>query len=442
MLTPAQVIPFLTHDDPLVRQQARQYFRDCPNPAPLVADDYWAVLDKIGGEGNGNFDDEGLHVASQLADGPQTDSSLRRLVDALVARPSEAYAGHYQRAIRDVAFPLLVEHRDLLLGGVTLGEDVAAHLRRRLELADAPAETVWDRLMQLGRDSSESDDGEVDWNEADALIEAAARHIDVVAAPAIATLSDVEAAKDWRQIFAVMVLGDGRHAPATAGLVDLLDLDGDVLREEVVKALAKIGTADVADRLATFIPGRRWDVRLYADDVLGNIKRPQSEAALLRLLPLETDDDLRSDLLYELCALGSLAGLDEARKLVATDPKHPETIGLYEALIGTAAMNGVALPEEPAWRTLIADHKATVAARMANFDQGGLRALMDLVRERAPRSGEVDPEPLPPPRPSASEYPPYVPFKPIRNEAAKVGRNDPCPRGSGKKYKKCCGAPK
>jgi uncharacterized protein YecA (UPF0149 family) len=23
---------------------------------------------------------------------------------------------------------------------------------------------------------------------------------------------------------------------------------------------------------------------------------------------------------------------------------------------------------------------------------------------------------------------------------AKVGRNDPCPCGSGKKYKKCCGA--
>ena len=29
--------------------------------------------------------------------------------------------------------------------------------------------------------------------------------------------------------------------------------------------------------------------------------------------------------------------------------------------------------------------------------------------------------------------------KPIVREAAKVGRNDPCPCGSGKKYKKCCG---
>jgi len=29
--------------------------------------------------------------------------------------------------------------------------------------------------------------------------------------------------------------------------------------------------------------------------------------------------------------------------------------------------------------------------------------------------------------------------QPIRNTAPKVGRNDPCPCGSGKKYKKCCG---
>jgi len=28
---------------------------------------------------------------------------------------------------------------------------------------------------------------------------------------------------------------------------------------------------------------------------------------------------------------------------------------------------------------------------------------------------------------------------PVRREAPKVGRNDPCPCGSGQKYKKCCG---
>jgi preprotein translocase subunit SecA len=32
------------------------------------------------------------------------------------------------------------------------------------------------------------------------------------------------------------------------------------------------------------------------------------------------------------------------------------------------------------------------------------------------------------------------PIEPIRNRGERVGRNDPCPCGSGKKYKKCCGA--
>ena len=31
------------------------------------------------------------------------------------------------------------------------------------------------------------------------------------------------------------------------------------------------------------------------------------------------------------------------------------------------------------------------------------------------------------------------PKKPVKRDSAKVGRNEPCPCGSGKKYKKCCG---
>jgi len=32
------------------------------------------------------------------------------------------------------------------------------------------------------------------------------------------------------------------------------------------------------------------------------------------------------------------------------------------------------------------------------------------------------------------------PGKTVRHETPKIGRNDPCPCGSGKKYKKCCGS--
>ena len=32
-----------------------------------------------------------------------------------------------------------------------------------------------------------------------------------------------------------------------------------------------------------------------------------------------------------------------------------------------------------------------------------------------------------------------APAKPVGEKKPKIGRNDPCPCGSGKKYKKCCG---
>ncbi|MCX6348844.1 MAG: SEC-C metal-binding domain-containing protein [Candidatus Aureabacteria bacterium] len=37
-----------------------------------------------------------------------------------------------------------------------------------------------------------------------------------------------------------------------------------------------------------------------------------------------------------------------------------------------------------------------------------------------------------------SEPPPSAPVT-YKRDGAKVGPNDPCPCGSGKKYKKCCG---
>lgn len=47
-------------------------------------------------------------------------------------------------------------------------------------------------------------------------------------------------------------------------------------------------------------------------------------------------------------------------------------------------------------------------------------------RIKAGLPGE-DEEPLPPP------------VETIRSDKQEIGRNDPCPCGSGKKYKKCCG---
>ena len=55
---------------------------------------------------------------------------------------------------------------------------------------------------------------------------------------------------------------------------------------------------------------------------------------------------------------------------------------------------------------------------------------------------ETDLEPLPEPRQQKlifSHGKGDESREPVRRKDAKVGRNDLCPCGSGKKYKKCCG---
>jgi len=41
--------------------------------------------------------------------------------------------------------------------------------------------------------------------------------------------------------------------------------------------------------------------------------------------------------------------------------------------------------------------------------------------------------------PGEDEAPLPKPVEPIKVDGRDVGRNDPCPCGSGRKYKKCCG---
>ena len=55
-------------------------------------------------------------------------------------------------------------------------------------------------------------------------------------------------------------------------------------------------------------------------------------------------------------------------------------------------------------------------------------------------AAEQSAEPPAPAAAASSDKPEDVPaIAPIRNEGKRVGRNDPCPCGSGRKYKKCCG---
>jgi preprotein translocase subunit SecA len=78
-----------------------------------------------------------------------------------------------------------------------------------------------------------------------------------------------------------------------------------------------------------------------------------------------------------------------------------------------------------------------------------LHAFMEHIREsmmRARQAGPDTAQPVQSPRQSsqqgdgeqAPDEGPRITI-PLKREMPKVGRNDPCPCGSGKKFKQCCG---
>jgi uncharacterized protein YecA (UPF0149 family) len=76
-----------------------------------------------------------------------------------------------------------------------------------------------------------------------------------------------------------------------------------------------------------------------------------------------------------------------------------------------------------------------LAARYADMLQ-----VEENIRERMAEEAQL---PLQVPERGLLDYdftPPYKPpVQPVIRDTPKVGRNDPCPCGSGKKFKKCCG---
>jgi hypothetical protein len=201
----------------------------------------------------------------------------------------------------------------------------------------------------------------------------------------MAMLADEEAQKDWREIFAVQVLGRARFEPAIDALVEKFGIDADVLREETQRALARICTPRVVESVLSFYPGKKWHVRLYAGDPLEHIKHLASEAGLLKLVEVERAMEAAPDPTdpeAEPLTLSLLTGLEESRQEMVANRGNPDVMDLCEGLLATALMCGVSLPEEPTWRRRIEEHDRRAAKARASME-----TLMASMRKNWRNSG-------------------------------------------------------
>jgi hypothetical protein len=177
-------------------------------------------------------------------------------------------------------------------------------------------------------------------------------------------------------------------------LVSLLNRDEDILLEEVADTLISFQSDEVVEMVLPF--AKQVESSIFAISVLSGTKTTFATKVLKELFhEVEIDDE--QDLVFEaLCHHLSADALPEIEEYMNNDPVS-FMIEIEETAYGYYKVMGMDHPNLSKWKLIAEEGNLEFEAQMEN--------------DR------------------------HLPVG-----AQKVGRNDPCPCGSGKKFKKCCGA--
>lgn len=177
-------------------------------------------------------------------------------------------------------------------------------------------------------------------------------------------------------------------------LVTLLDRDDDSLLEELSVTLTSFQSDLVIKEVAPYL--RKDNSIIYASSIIENIKSDFAVQVLREAYTSAKELDHQDILIEALCHQLSKEALPEINKHMELEYSSG-LVDIEQTVYSYFTILGLEHPELALWRQVALE-------RELNFNQKG----NDL------------------------------PFAQVQNET-KVGRNDPCPCGSGKKYKKCCG---
>jgi hypothetical protein len=199
-------------------------------------------------------------------------------------------------------------------------------------------------------------------------------------------------------------------------LVDYLQLDTGYFRERVVDALARIGDSEAVRLIDKTFSSDPQHVRSYASEVPARIKSRASETFLLKHLRIEEDVTVLTQLCEGLCRLFSRRGVPVVREQIR-EGYHRGLLCLEEDLLDVADVLEIELPRADRWRREREEREQTLRERREELER-----MARMVQERGGETGAGS--------------------QPVSRSSANVGRNDPCPCGSGRKYKRCCGDPR
>ena len=238
----------------------------------------------------------------------------------------------------------------------------------------------------------------------------------------------------WMKPLVVRLAGEA-HLESTVPLIvtKLIEDCGDLLNEKCATALSRIGTSAVLEAVAEAYPTAPHHFRLYATEPLEYIRSDLAIEKCLLLLRLEKDNGIRVNLAYALLSQFALEGVEETRKLLMEQELDFEGRGLRNYLVETCTIMGERFPEYDEWRATEKAEKKEHWKRVKELENDPAGLIQFALEKLTGKTSAAALKQEPP----VSRLPHMI--HPVKTESKqRVGRNEPCPCGSGKKFKKCC----
>ena len=293
-------------------------------------------------------------------------------------------------------------------------------LADRIAVDAMSADQLWTELNRWCDDHDDFTALELDEHQhALALVSAMARRPEEFGARVLQRLSDPDNCGSWLEIYLIRLAGEMRLERASPFLADRLDDPETYACNEAIIALERIGTDAVVREFSARYAAGDLDLRFSAAAILGRVHTDLSVQTCLEWFAQETDDRQRHILIESVLANFSALGIEPARQFILNSPKAAPLLDLRRSLLIACAACRATFPELESWRE---DFQRKLELRSQWF-QNLFEVLHGPPIDRSDEEPD-DRQALPPP-------------KTIHRES-RVGRNDPCPCGSGKKYKKCC----
>lgn len=409
--------------DQMVRDEAVYYFAKSFSPDPTIMPLAVQAVERYGLSAFGAY--------TFLQDLVQSDETLRWLireierVDPTSGEAEAHYAKSLDTALHRADLDLLTRHLASIRAMRNLDSLSQEIIANRMMMRSIKPEALWRRLGDFCKEVDrleELTDADIEY--AAAILDALSRHAGEISERTLTILKgDSPASSESLVIMSLRLAGILNCEAAIPRLVEWLRRGGIWICEAAHEALSRIGTDAVVKAVDNCYSAGNLDFRLSVPSLLENIHTDLSAQTGLALFAQEDDEELRGLLLESALLNFATEGIEPARQYVLDCPKSPGVLEVRSALLVACKLSGQTIPEYEAW---LKDSANDVEFRKQWYKDHPLGGFNDddgaLGEEYY--DGGFD----------GLEEPPLT----IVRRAEKIGRNDPCPCGSGKKYKKCC----